>query len=107
MTITHYCSIALARTVCFVKYAGILVRGRAGGEDTFSRHGYRDWKHIDYALSKHECSAAHAIAMERNTNYRQCEKSDHGTILHQLLNPEGRQGEIIEKNREHVKFYRT
>ena len=66
MTSTHSWSIALARTVCFVKCAGILVRGGAGGEDTFMVTGTGN---IDYALSKHECSAAHAIAMERNTNY--------------------------------------
>ena len=125
---THSWSIALARTVCFVKCAGILVReagpaekihsvamvtGRGGlglkispgispspahvncqwGElstvncqlslrgngvpsgplryrpigirperpDGQSATGYRDWKHIDYALSKHECHSRHSL----------------------------------------------
>jgi len=107
MTSTHYWSIALARTVCFVKCAGIFVREAWPAEKIHSVAMVTGTGNIDYALSKHECRAAHAIAMERNTNDRQCEKSDHGTILHQLLNPEGRQGEIIEKNREHVKFYQT
>ena len=35
--------------------------------------------------------------------YRECNKSNRDTIIHQLLNTEGRQGEMMERNREHIK----
>ncbi|RXN27181.1 zinc finger MYM-type 1-like protein [Labeo rohita] len=77
--------------------------GEKGGEDKFRRHGYRDWKHINTACYKHENSRAHLMAVEKYNNYRECHKSDRGTVLHQLFNADGRQDEIIERNRDHIK----
>ena len=59
---------------------------------------------MNTACYKHETSRAHQIAVEKYNNYREGDKSRHGTIIHnQLVNTEGRQSEIIERNREHIK----
>ncbi|CAK6975900.1 zinc finger MYM-type 1-like protein [Scomber scombrus] len=78
--------------------------GERGGEEKFRRDGYKDWKHMNTACYKHESSRAHQIAVEKYNNYRECNKSDCGTIVHQLINTDGRQSEVIERNREHIKI---
>lgn len=60
---------------------------------------------IDTACHNHESSRAHPIAAEKNIYYRECDKSDRGrgTIIHQLVNTEGQQFEMMARNREHIK----
>ena len=58
---------------------------------------------MNTACYKHDSSRAHQTAVEKYNNYRECNMSDRGTIIHQLLNTDGRQSEVIERNREHIK----
>ncbi|KAK0136977.1 Zinc finger MYM-type protein 1 [Merluccius polli] len=76
--------------------------GERGREEKFSQTGHWDWKHINHACSKHQNSKSHTFALEKFNNYR-LSMSERGSVIHQLNNTDGRQGEIIERNREHLK----
>ena len=59
---------------------------------------------MNTACYKQETSRAHQIAVEKYNNYGECDKSSHDTIIHnQLVNTEGRQSELIQRNWEHIK----
>ncbi|XDV11447.1 hypothetical protein PO909_000385 [Leuciscus waleckii] len=76
--------------------------GDRGREEKFSQTGYRDWKHLNHASLKHQNSKSHTFALDKLNNYR-LSMSERGSIIHQLNNTDGREGEIIDRNREHIK----
>ncbi|GAA6084839.1 zinc finger MYM-type protein 1-like, partial [Tachysurus ichikawai] len=76
--------------------------GERGREEKFSQTGYRDWKHLNHACLKHQNSKSHTFALDKCNNYR-LSLSERGSVIHQLNNIDGRQGEITERNREHIK----
>ncbi len=70
-------------------------------EGTFTKEGFKNWKHIGQVCEKHQSSKLHASALVKLLSYKQSHaQQGSGTVLNQM---HGDSISFIERNRQHVK----